>query len=392
MRKLSANYIFDGRGNFLKNAILILDDDNSVLQLIDTKGNLKEENNLEFYNGIITPGFINSHCHIELSHLKDSIIQKTKLPTFLQQVLKLKQSDTNKQINAIKNADELMQREGIVAVGDISNTDRSFEIKSKSNIIYHTFLELVGPDKTTIDKTIEFATDLKQKANNYKLKNNYVPHATYSVSDKLLKFITDDAYKTNSIISIHNQETESENEMFIEGKGELLEGLKEINSFYSNFKPTHFNSLPSTLVHLPKCNKTMMVHNTYTTPKDICWVNDYTKYAYWCLCPNSNLFIEGKLPNIDDFIDEKVCLGTDSFASNKTLSIIEEIKTINKNFPNIPLSKLLTWATYNGAEALDLHFTLGSFEKTKKPGVNLIENIDFDNMKLKKDSKVRKLL
>jgi len=392
MRKLSANYIFDGRGNFLKNAILIIDDNNTVVELIDTKGNLIEENNLEFYNGIITPGFINAHCHIELSHLKDSISQKTKLPKFLQQVLELKQSQANKQINAIKNADELMQREGIVAVGDISNTDKSFDVKSKSSIKYHTFIELVGPDKTTIYKTIKFASDLKQKAEENNLKNNYVPHATYSVSDKLLKFIADDAYKTNSIISIHNQETESENQMFIEAKGELLDGLKKINPFYANFKPTYFNSLPSTLVHLPKCNKTMMVHNTYTVLKDICWVNDYTKYAYWCLCPNSNLFIDGKLPNINNFINEKVCIGTDSLASNTTLSILEEIKTINKNFTNIPLSKILMWATYNGAEALDLHFTLGSFEKAKKPGVNLIENIDFDNMRLKNESRVTKLL
>ncbi len=392
MRKFSANYIFDGRGNFLKNAILILDDDNSVVELIDTKGKLREENNLEFYNGIITPGFINAHCHLELSHLKHYIEQKTKLPVFLQKVLELKITEENNQINAIKNADELMQQEGIVAVGDISNTDKSFEIKSKSHIKYHTFIELVGPDKNTIDNIIEFATNLKQKAEQFNIKNNYVPHATYSVSEKLLKFITDDAYKTNSIISIHNQETASENQMFIEAKGELIYALKKINPFYANFKPTYFNSLPSTLVHLPKCNKTMMVHNTYTTPKDIHWVNDYTKYAYWCLCPNSNLFIEGKLPDINIFTDEKVCIGTDSLASNTNLSILEEIKTINNNFTEIPLSKILTWATYNGAEALDLQFKLGSFEKGKQPGVNLIENINFDNMRLKNESIVKKLL
>lgn len=392
MRKISANYIFDGLGKFYKNAILVIDDNNAVIELIDTNGELKEESNLEFYNGIITPGFVNAHCHLELSHLKNKIPEKNKLPNFLQQVLKLKTIDKEEQLIAIKNADEYMQQQGIVAVGDISNQSVSFKTKQESEIKYHTFLELVGPDKNKIDDTISYAEDLKKIANECKLKNNYTPHATYSVSEKLLKFITDDAYKTNSIISVHNQETESENQMFIEAKGELIEGLKKINPFYENFKPTYFNSLPSTLVHLPKCNKTMMVHNTYSTEKDILWTNNYTKYAYWCLCPNSNLFIEGKLPDVNNFQNEKVCLGTDSLASNNELSILEEIKTINKEFKDIPLAKILTWATYNGAEALDFHFSLGSFEKGKTPGVNLIDNIDFDTMRLKKESKVKKLL
>ena len=389
MRKISANYIFDGRGKFYKNGILIIDDKGAVIELIDTKGQLTEENKLEFYNGIITPGFINAHCHLELSGLKNKITQKTKLPKFLQQVFKLK---TSTNIELIKQADKQMQIEGIVAVGDVSNSDISFEIKKNSKIKYHTFIELVGPDKYKIDDIMSFGKKLKQKAELFNLKNNFVPHATYSVSDKLLKSITDDAYKTNSIISIHNQETKSENEMFLSAKGELLEGLKNINPFYSNFKPTYFNSLPSTLIHLPKCNKIMLVHNTYTTAKDIKWTNYYTKYAYWCMCPNSNIFIENTLPDLSIFLKEKVCLGTDSLASNNNLSIIEELKTINSNFENINLSIILKWATYNGAEALDLHHKLGSFETGKTPGVNLIENLDLKNLKLKEKSRIKVLL
>jgi cytosine/adenosine deaminase-related metal-dependent hydrolase len=68
MRKISANYIFDGLGNFFKNAILVIDDNEKVVELINTNGDLQEQNKLEFYNGIIVPGFINAHCHLELSH------------------------------------------------------------------------------------------------------------------------------------------------------------------------------------------------------------------------------------------------------------------------------------------------------------------------------------
>ena len=67
--------------------------------------------------------------------------------------------------------------------------------------------------------------------------------------------------------------------------------------------------------------------------------------------------------------DCNVVLGTDSLASNHQLSIWEEIKTIQQHFPEIQLEILLKWATINGAKALQLDDTLGSFEKDKKPGV-----------------------
>jgi cytosine/adenosine deaminase-related metal-dependent hydrolase len=181
--------------------------------------------------------------------------------------------------------------------------------------------------------------------------------------------------------------------MFLEGKGELIKSLRKINEFYEKYKPSSFNSLPSTLVNLPKCSKTILVHNTFTSQKDISWVKEYTKHAFWCLCPNANLYIEDKLPDINllNSNDLKICLGTDSFASNKNLSILDEIKTISNNF-DIELSELLKWATINGAEALDLQSEIGSFENGKTPGINLIENIDFKNMKLKSDSNIKVIL
>lgn len=390
MRKISANYIFDGIGKFYKNGILHIDDTGKIVKLVDTKGELHEENQLEYYNGVITPGFINAHCHIELSSLKGKLSQKKGLPSFISEIVSLKQ---NLEKQAIEKADRLMQNNGIVAVGDISNSEISFEIKQQSKIKYHTFIELISPDNNKAYDALGYGKTLKNKADKYNLKASLVPHATYSVSQKILQLISEIAFNENSIISFHNQETESENQMFIEAKGELLDTLKKINGFYQNFKPTFFNSLPSTLVHLPKCNKTILVHNTCTNKKDIQWVKDYTSHAFWCLCPNANIYIEDKLPDINllKSSDIKICLGTDSLASNTNLSILDEMKTISKNF-DIDLAELLKWATINGAEALDLQFEIGSFGEGKTPGVNLIENVDLKNLKLKKDSFVKVLL
>ena len=91
---------------------------------------------------------------------------------------------------------------------------------------------------------------------------------------------------------------------------------------------------------------------------------------FWCTCPKANLYIEGRLPNYENFKGVKMTIGTDSLASNHTLSIWDEVQTILKN-TDLDLNTLLTWACKNGAEFLQLK-DLGTFENGKKPGVNLV--------------------
>jgi cytosine/adenosine deaminase-related metal-dependent hydrolase len=86
------------------------------------------------------------------------------------------------------------------------------------------------------------------------------------------------------------------------------------------------------------------------------------------------LYIENKVPHLTLFTqsDCTLTLGTDSYASNWSLSIFDEIKKLRKHFPQIELNDLLTWATFNGAKYLGIDATYGSLEKGKTPGLNLI--------------------
>jgi cytosine/adenosine deaminase-related metal-dependent hydrolase len=71
-----------------------------------------------------------------------------------------------------------------------------------------------------------------------------------------------------------------------------------------------------------------------------------------------------------------ITLGTDSYASTDSLSILEEMKTIQQVYNNqFPIEALLQWATVNGAKALQVDNKLGSFGKGMQPGVVVIENI-----------------
>jgi cytosine/adenosine deaminase-related metal-dependent hydrolase len=134
--------------------------------------------------------------------------------------------------------------------------------------------------------------------------------------------------------------------------------------------------------------KLLLVHNTVSEQEDIDFAKTYFNQLFWCFCPNANLYIEKRLPKIDLFRKNrcKITLGTDSLASNHQLSILEEIKTIQYHFPQIPLTELIGWGTINGAEFLGMEQKLGSFVKGKSPGVVLIENADLKTLSLKPES------
>src|SRR3990172_3059540 len=87
MRKISASYIFTGKGKLLKNGILVIDDDGTVIDLIDTKGKLTEISSLEHYNGILCPGFVNAHCHLELSYMRGMLDKTKNIVGFVEQML-----------------------------------------------------------------------------------------------------------------------------------------------------------------------------------------------------------------------------------------------------------------------------------------------------------------
>ena len=393
MRRLSANYIYRVDSLPLKNGIVEIDDKGRIINIIDTRGELKESRSLEFYNGVIVPGFINTHCHLELSELKNKIPERAGLPEFLGQIVSYKKkAKSESALKSIDLQDKLMQRNGIVAVGDICNTTESVQTKLNSKIYYHNFIEAIGLSKNASD-IFKINLELSEVFAEKKLTNSIIPHAPYSVSKELFKLIKEHAEQSNSILSIHNQETLSEKEMFVSKSGELFNKLKSMGADLKNWIPGKKSSVQTILEFIPENNNILFVHNTYSTSDDLQNVNNKLQNAYWCLCPLSNLYIEGNIPNIKLFLNytEKVTLGTDSLASNKELSILEEMKVLQAECNDLSFDLLLKWATLNGAKALKIDKDFGSIELGKKPGLNLITNFDFQKMKISNKSDVKVL-
>lgn len=323
---------------------------------------------VEHIKGFICPGFVNTHCHLELSHLKNKVAEGKQLHHFITDLQQIRAADQKEIEAAIKNADQEMVNNGIVAVGDISNSSDTFDVKTESEIHYHTFIELFGfnPSKAqaVYQSGKKLANELKQK----ELRNSIVPHSPYSMSAELLQLIANT--KDNTPLTIHNQETESENEMFEHKSGALIKMLQNFGNPIHEWEHPNCSSIQSYLSRLPKETPLLLVHNTFSDRKDIEWAERNHSNLFWCFCPNANLYIENRLPNINAFTnaDVKCTLGTDSLASNWQLSIWEEIKSIQKYYSHIDLEILLNWGCKNGAEFLGLDH-LGSIAQGKKPGL-----------------------
>jgi cytosine/adenosine deaminase-related metal-dependent hydrolase len=319
--------------------------------------------------------------------MRNLVPEKTGLVDFVFKVVTERHHPEEEILNAISKAEEEMLQNGIVAVGDICNNSSTLLQKQKSNLHYYNFIEASGwlPEVAQVrfERAFKLYEEFKMQnarpdgpVGQAKCKISIVPHAPYSVSENLWKQIQ--PYFENKTVTIHNQETRSEDEFFKHGTGDFNRMYELMKIDNSHHKPAGTTSLNSYISWLTDARKVLLVHNTFTTEWDVrsAYANLVKhEQLFFCLCPNANLYIENTIPPVEMLLNEgcDIVLGTDSLASNRSLNILDEIKTIRKNFPAILLEEILKWATINGAKALEMEDALGSFEKGKKPGIVLID-------------------
>ena len=374
MRIISANSIFNGI-NFLSQEMALVIDDFGLLKDIVKKTEI-QSSEIEHYDGIIAPGFVNAHCHLELSHLFSQIESKTGLIEFLKQVI-AKRNNFNKkeQEDAAIEADFKMWESGIVAVGDISNIDTTFKTKANSKIYYHTFIELIGLNPLHSETIFEKGLSLLKELENYNLIGSLAAHAPFSSSKLLINKIANYNSLNNLAFSIHNQESEEETKFFAGRPSGINDLFDYLNIDINWFIPPKTSSLLSYLDEIPN-KKSLLVHNTFCKEEDI--IASKYKFINWCFCPGANLFIENTLPNCDLFLNhnQNWCIGTDSLASNQKLDMCFEASILLSKLPSISIESILKALTYNGAKALGIEDKFGKLIIGKNTGLNLIQHSD----------------
>lgn len=366
MRKLSADFLFTLDRAPIEQGVVILDDQGYILDVLSSREGTAD---IEVVQGVLCPGFINAHGHLELSHLQGKLEKRTGLVNFILAILALRNSEPERILPALQEAEHELYKQGVVGMGDISNSADSFGMKSGGKLRYHTFLECLGFMPERAAQVVENAKLLKAEAPG---SCSLSPHAPYTVSEELFRSIS--ASETG-ILSIHNQESLAENEFYKDGSGDFARLYHTLGMDTGFFRGFGTNSLPAYSAWLGD-QKKLLVHNTFTTALDLEALNGGAGYAL-CLCPGANLYIEGTLPDIPLLISSgwPLLLGTDSLASNDQLSMLSEMYLVQQAYPGISLETMLGWACRNGAEFFNWS-EFGTLAKGKRPGIVHLTGLD----------------
>ncbi len=332
---------------------------------------------VEFYAGILVPALVNAHCHIELSYLEGQIEPRGGFAAFAAGVARTRNLFTAEQMEeAIRQADVKMWQEGVGAVGDIANGVSAFSVKANSPIRYRTFAEVFGLRTASIEALEPML---------HYPETSLSPHSTYSLQDEIFKQV---CCKGDAPLSIHFMESLGERELY-EGHGALSEWYKT-QGWECDF--LHYASPAERVVaSVPAERSVMLVHNCCVTQRDIDVImSHFTAPVYWVVCLGSNDYISGLKPDINLLRRNglNICVGTDSLASNGSLSMLAELKRLNE----YPLDEILTWATANGADALGYGDSLGRLEVGKRCGLAVIDALDYDKQTLTDRSTCRRLV
>jgi len=390
MKIFIADYVFPVHAAPIKNGVVTVNDDGKIMSVANIPPPEAGGAKIEHLKGVICPGFVNTHCHLELSHLENKIATKGGLIDFIKNIQTIRHADQSVIEEAAAKADQEMYANGIVAVGDTCNSNVTIPIKAKSKIYYHSFAEMFGfqPERAeeVFEKSVALLNEFKPSP------SSVTPHSPYSVSKELFRLVKKFSDTGKNLISIHNQESDEENKFFRYRLGGFLELYEHFGIDISFFKSQARNSVQSMIPLLTSKQDILLVHNTCTNLKDIYFIKRFDRKVHFCFCPGANQYIEDKLPKVELFIDQgfNLTLGTDSLASNSKLCILNEMRILQAKFPSISTERLIEWATLNGAKFLGIDEEKGSLEPGKTPGLNLITGLD--GLNFTENSRVRKLV
>ena len=324
--------------------------------------------------GIICPGFVNAHCHVELSYMKGMFRKGTGMAGFIDQINELRDtSSMEDKVNALKAAMDSMWAQGVQAMADISNCADSFEVKASHPMYTRTFLEVFGANPEECSTVMSSVLELQAKADAMGLDAAPTPHSCYTMSPQLVTASSVAGLK-RGFLSFHSEESDEEEQMMRYGSGPMWDN--RVRNGIPTPPVTGTSSLEYFLsrlqagVEVPVEGNVLLVHECCLTAEGAALAIQVLKHPYLAVCPLSNLFIHNTLPPIPVMMTSgiPICIGTDSLSSNDQLNMVAEIECLQKAF-GLNLQTILEWACLNGAKFLGLQDRMGTLEPGKKPGV-----------------------
>lgn len=381
MKRTAAKYLYPLTGiEPVRNGFVEYEADGTILRT-GVSDDISAEP--DYHDGALVPGFVNAHCHVELSHMRGVLHRGTGMAGFVDEINALRDTKPREEkVEEVRRWMDTMWRRGVSAMMDISNCDDSFGPKAESPMYTRTSLEVFGTEPEDCPTIMAGVMALKEEADRMGLDAAPGPHACYTMSPELLTAASL-AGLESGFLSYHSEETPQEQEMMC-GRGVLWDNRKA-----SGMSTPPVTGKPSLVYFLDTLRKAhpapleehiLLVHEVCMTQASADALKATLRHPFVAVCPVSNLFIHDRLPPLYLMRDNglTICLGTDSLSSNDDLDMVKEMFCIQENYDSLPLGEVLTWACRNGAAFLRKDGTLGTLEPGKRPGLVVIDRLSED--------------
>lgn len=365
----TADTVYTLAGEPLQHAFVEVEEDGTVVRTGQCPATEKVE------EGILCPGFVNAHCHVELSYMKGLFRKGTGMAGFIDQINELRDTSSYEdKVAALKKEMDGLWAQGVQAMADISNCADSFPVKASHPLYTRTFLEVFGAQPEECDQVMAGVCQLQEQARSLGLDAAPTPHSCYTMSPALVS-ASSAAGLEDGFLSFHSEESDEEEQMMMYGSGPMWDN--RVRNGIPTPPVTGTSSLEYFLERLraaglpqPVQGHVLLVHECCLTADGAAAARKALAQPFLAVCPLSNLFIHNMLPPIPVMRESgiPICIGTDSLSSNDQLNMLAEIECLRNAF-DLPLQELLTWACLNGARFLGKEDVMGTLEPGKKPGV-----------------------
>jgi cytosine/adenosine deaminase-related metal-dependent hydrolase len=369
MKIFCPEYILWENGEIYSGYLVFVQDSGKIKKLLPLdKISGKQRKEITHLKGLLIPGLVNAHCHLELAWMRGEIDAVEGIEEFFAYMrgIHTKRPSEINILEKLTDSISEMYAGGINACADISNTGISFLPKEHSKIQFHTFVEVFEKEGKSREDILHTAEHLMQKfIDSDRHTASLSLHTLFTSSRALMYNVANQIVAQNKLHSIHFMESREEKMFFTEGR--------PMQNIHEKLKVEFSSNRPAGIAAevLPKEQRILFVHNTYASERDIIEIIEHFNDPWFCFCPASNEFISKEIPDINAFIkhSENLVLGTDSYASNSKLNIFAEMQIILNHFPNLEIGDLLKMASINGARLLKIDKHFGSISPGKTPGL-----------------------
>ena len=308
---------------------------------------------------ILLPGLVNSHCHLEYTHLAGVLAPPKSFPDWIKSILTAKSAwdFADYALSWLDGARQLLQS-GTTSVADIVSVPELLDVVRPSTPLrVHSFLEMTGirsrrPAEEIVEEAIHWLSELPGHPETVGLS----PHALYSTTPELLEVTAQVATQKKWRISMHVAESIAEFEMFMYARGPMYDWLV----------PQRARQDCGTGSPVRICeNHGILSPHFIAAHVNYLWQDDAHRLAshgaHVVHCPQSHAYFRHhRFPRVElQEAGVNVCLGTDSLASTRVssfhrprLSLFDEMTALSQSDSRISPREILALATTHGARAL----------------------------------------